>query len=251
MEELQTIKYVTNNVELNIKIDYEEETVWLTTDQIAILFDKDRSVIGKHIKKIYQENELEENRTRAKNARHLPDGRQYYVDIYNLDIILSVGYRVNSKRGTMFRKWANKILKQYLMKGYAINSDRATVKKRNFQNLINDINVIKTKQNISKHLNNIFNNNEANEDSTVNFYLTVASNNKTYNIKHYNLEIVILIGNKIDQKKTSEFKEYILDIIKEYKKAHKRYEIVKFIDKTFEIDVNIDPDEETVWLTQL
>ena len=71
------------------------------------------------------------------------------------------------------------------------------------------------------------------------FYLTTATDRKTYNIKHYNLEIVILIGNKIDQKKTSEFKEYILDIIKEYKKAHKRYEIVKFIDKTFEIDVNL------------
>ena len=99
-------------------------------------------------------------------------------------------------------------------------------------------------------MNNIFKNNESNEYSVVKFYLTTATDGKTYNIKHYNLEIVLLIGNKIDQKKTSEFKEWIEDIIKEYKKTHKRYEIVKFIDKTLEIDVNIDPTEETVWLTQ-
>lgn len=110
----------------------------------------------------------------------------------------------------------------------------------------------KTKQNISRHLNNIFKNNEANEYSVVKFYLTTATDGKSYKIKHYNLEIVSSIGNKIDQNKTSEFKEFIENIIKDYKKTHKRYEIVKFIDKTLEnsveIAVNVDPTEETVWL---
>ena len=110
----------------------------------------------------------------------------------------------------------------------------------------------KSKQNISKHISNIFKNNEANELSTVNYYLTVATNGKTYNIKHYNLEIVVLVGNKIDSLITKEFKEYIDNVIKEYKKTHKRYEIVKFIDNSvenrLELDVNVDPSEETVWL---
>ena len=142
----EIVKFIDKTLEIDVNIDPDEETVWLNLEDISILFERDRSVIGKHIKKIYQDNELEENRTRAKNARHLPDGRQYYVDFYNLDIILSVGYRVNSKRGTMFRKWASKVLKEYLLKGFVINEKRVTVTESNFQNLINDVNVIKTNQ---------------------------------------------------------------------------------------------------------
>ena len=83
---------------------------------MSCLFERDRSVIGKHSKKIYQEKELDEKRTRAKNARHLNDGRIFQIDVYNLDVIIAVGYRVNSKKGSLFRRWANKILKEYLIK---------------------------------------------------------------------------------------------------------------------------------------
>ena len=114
-------KFVDEEFELSVNVSPKEETVWLSLDEMSALFERDRSVIGKHIRKIYREEELDENRTRAKNARHLEDGRVFQVDAYNLDVIIAVGYRVNSKRGTLFRQWANKVLKEYLLRGYAIN----------------------------------------------------------------------------------------------------------------------------------
>ena len=97
----------------------EEDTVWLTRDEIALLFERDRTIISKHINNIYKEGELDEKSTRAKNA-HVPQSRNrlYESNYYNLDVIISVGYRVKSKRGIIFRKWANNVLKQYLLKGY-------------------------------------------------------------------------------------------------------------------------------------
>ena len=99
------------------------ETVWLTQQQMAELFDKDRTVIGRHIRNIYKEEELERDITCAKFAHMGLDGdQQYEYTAYNLDVIISVGYRVKSKRGTKFRQWANKILKEYLLRGYAVNN---------------------------------------------------------------------------------------------------------------------------------
>ncbi len=140
-------KTLENSIEIDVNVDPSEETVWLKLEDISILFERDRTVISKHIKNIYQNNELEEQTTCAKNAHMGINSVQKYENkIYNLDVILAVGYRVNSIRGTMFRKWANKILKQYLMKGYVINPDRVTVTKSNFQNLVNEVNVIETNQ---------------------------------------------------------------------------------------------------------
>ena len=99
-----------------------EETVWLTQQQMAELFDKDRTVISRHIRNIYKEEELEESITCAKFAHMGSEGDQTYeYTAYNLDVIISVGYRVKSKRGTKFRQWANRVLKDYLLRGYAIN----------------------------------------------------------------------------------------------------------------------------------
>ena len=88
MEELQTIKYKTNDIELNIRIDYEEETVWLTTDQIATLFEKERTVIIKNIKKIFTKKELEESSVCAKFAHTATDGKTYNIKHYNLEIVI-------------------------------------------------------------------------------------------------------------------------------------------------------------------
>ena len=108
-------------VKLEVRLD--NETVWLTQQQMAELFDKDRTVIGRHIRNIYAEQELEQNITCAKFAHKGSDGDQLYeYTVYNLDVIISVGYRVKSARGTKFRQWANKILKDYLLKGYAADS---------------------------------------------------------------------------------------------------------------------------------
>ena len=116
------IIYQTEDGEIKMDVKMEKETVWLTQAQMSELFQKDRTVIGRHINNIYKEGELYRDATCAKFAHMGSEGDQKYETLlYNLDVIISVGYRVKSKRGTQFRIWANKILKDYLIKGYAIN----------------------------------------------------------------------------------------------------------------------------------
>ena len=110
------------SVQLNVKL--ENETVWLTQSQMAELFGVDRTSIVRHIRNIYKSEELEENSTCAKNAQVRIEGQRQIVreiPYYNLDMIISVGYRINSKNATSFRRWATSVLKQYLIKGYVIN----------------------------------------------------------------------------------------------------------------------------------
>ncbi len=122
MEENKIIIYQTEDGQTQIDVRLENDTVWLTQAQMAELFDKDRTVIGRHIRNIYKEEELEQDITCAKFAHMGSEGDQRYeYTAYNLNVIISVGYRVNSKRGVKFRQWANKVLKQYLIKGYAVN----------------------------------------------------------------------------------------------------------------------------------
>ena len=116
----EIILFENQNVKLEVNI--KDETVWLSLDQMAKLFDRDKSVISRHIKNSLEE-ELD-NSVVAKFATTAKDGKTYQVDYYNLDVIISVGYRVKSKNGFIFRKWANKILKDYILKGYAINKKR-------------------------------------------------------------------------------------------------------------------------------
>lgn len=106
---------------IEVRVDAEKETFWLSLNQIASLFERDKSVISRHLKRIFQDEELDRKSVVAKNATTATDGKTYNVEYFNLDAVLSVGYRVNSKRGTQFRIWANKILKDYLLKGYALN----------------------------------------------------------------------------------------------------------------------------------
>ena len=107
-----------------LEVHLEGETVWLSQAQMAELFDRDRTVIGKHISNIYREKELDRDTTCAKFAHMGNETDQVYeTTLYSLDVIISVGYRVKSHRGTQFRMWANKVLKEYLIKGYAINNN--------------------------------------------------------------------------------------------------------------------------------
>ena len=110
------------NQDVKLEVNMQDETVWLSLDQMAKLFDRDKSVISRHIKNALEE-ELD-NSVVAKFATTAKDGKTYQVDYYSLDVIISVGYRVKSKNGVIFRKWANKILKDYLIKGYAVNQKR-------------------------------------------------------------------------------------------------------------------------------
>ena len=116
------IIYQTADGQTQLDVRFEDETVWLTQAQMAELFQKDRTVIGKHIHNVYKEGELDENSTCAKFAHMGNEGLQRYeTTLYHLDVIISVGYRVKSQRGVQFRQWANRVLKQYLIKGYAVN----------------------------------------------------------------------------------------------------------------------------------
>lgn len=107
-----------------LEVMLEQETVWLTQKQITELFDRERTVITKHIGNIFKEKELEEKSVCAKFAHTAGDGKTYETQYYNLDVIISVGYRVKSKRGTQFRQWATQRLKEHLVKGYTINEKR-------------------------------------------------------------------------------------------------------------------------------
>jgi prophage maintenance system killer protein len=109
-----------------VQVVLENETVWLSLNQMVTLFQRDKSVISRHISNIFKEKELESNSVVANFATTAKDGKSYQVDYFNLDVIISVGYRIKSKRGTQFRIWANKILKDYLVKGYSVNEKRLT-----------------------------------------------------------------------------------------------------------------------------
>ena len=112
------------NQEVKLEVNVKDETVLLTQKQMAELFGKDRRTITRHIQNIYKDEELEENAVCLFFEHTAEDGKKYNVQYYNLDMIISVGYRVNSKQGVAFRKWATNVLKDYMLKGYAVNQRR-------------------------------------------------------------------------------------------------------------------------------
>ena len=127
----QIVVYQTADNQTQIEVHMENETVWLTQAQMAELFQKDRTVISRHIRNVFNEGELEEQSTCAKFAHMGNDGLQQYETVmYNLDVIISVGYRVKSQRGTAFRIWATKVLKEYMLRGYAINQRLLNMEER-------------------------------------------------------------------------------------------------------------------------
>ena len=126
MNKLKLVKFTDNDFELDVHSDSENETVWLTQEEIALLFERNQAVISRHISNIFKDGELEKSTSMQK--MHISPNEKnpnYRPPVYyNLDVILSVGYRVNSKRGVIFRKWVSKILKEYLIEGIAINQKR-------------------------------------------------------------------------------------------------------------------------------
>lgn len=118
------IIYTTEDGLAKIETIFDEDTVWLSMDQMAELFQRDKSTISRHIKNVFTEGELQRDSVVANFATTAADGKIYQVDYYNLDVIISVGYRVKSKRGTQFRIWAANILKEYLRKGFAMDDER-------------------------------------------------------------------------------------------------------------------------------
>ena len=139
MEKYEIIKFKDNEFEMDVNVSPNEDTVWLSLNEICKLFDRDKSVISRHIKNILLEEVIEEKQVVAKNATTASDNKTYIVNYYNLDMIISIGYRVKSNRGILFRRWANSVLKQYLLNGYAINENRTLVTNENYVRLINKV----------------------------------------------------------------------------------------------------------------
>ncbi len=130
----EIVKFIDGEIEVNVKL--EEESIWITQKQMCELFGRDKSVISRHIRNIFKSRELDENSTVAKFATVQKEGGREVlreIEYYNLDVIISVGYRVNSKRATKFRQWATKILKDYILKGYALNQKRIEQNFKEFQ----------------------------------------------------------------------------------------------------------------------
>jgi prophage maintenance system killer protein len=133
------VLYQSKSGQIEFRGDFERDTVWGNINQIAELFGRDKSVISRHISNIFASGELEEHSVVAKIATTASDGKTYKVDFYNLDVILSVGYRVDSTQATQFRIWATKILKQHLLQGYTINKKRIAYNYEQFLRAVKDV----------------------------------------------------------------------------------------------------------------
>lgn len=156
--------YQVENGNTEISVILENETVWLSQNQMVDLFLRDKSVISRHISNIFKEGELDKQSVIAKNATTAADGKIYQVDFYNLDVIISIGYRIKSQRGTQFRIWANKILKNYLVKGFSINEKRLTQQNEQLKELQESV----------KLLGDVLNYKELNTDESIGL-LTIIS----------------------------------------------------------------------------
>ena len=144
---------IYDNGELELKVSVEDDSVWLKTEDIAILFTVQRPAIVKHISNIYKTNELNEYSTCSILEQVAKDGKKRKIKYYNLDMIISIGYRVNTIYATQFRQWATSILKNYIINGYTINSNKITNDR--FKELENDVTKLKNQvQNISNGLEN-------------------------------------------------------------------------------------------------
>ena len=131
----EIVIYRPKSGEVEIKVKLEKETIWLTQAQIALLFNIERSVITKHLRNVFNSKELNKNSVCAKIAHTAVDGKMYKTQFYNLDVVISVGYRVNSKRATQFRIWATRVLKEHIVQGYTINQRRLLETQSKFKEL--------------------------------------------------------------------------------------------------------------------
>jgi len=138
-KEQRVLVYQAKSGAIEFRGDFVKETIWASLDQIALIFGRDKSVISRHIKKIFKDEELDRKSVVAKNATTASDGKVYNIEYFNLDMIISVGYRVNSKQATQFRKWATEILRKHLVDGYTINKKIVAKNYQQFLEAVDDI----------------------------------------------------------------------------------------------------------------
>ena len=141
----EIVIYQTEDGKTSLEVSLVEGTVWLNLNHMVVLFDRDKSVISRHIKNIFREGEFDKKSVVAKYATTASGGKTYQVEYFNLDVIISVGYRIKSQRGTQFRIWANKILKDYIVKGYTLNEKRLQSQIEKYETLKQSIKLIDNK----------------------------------------------------------------------------------------------------------
>ena len=204
IEENKIIIYTTEDGQVDIEVRLENENVWLTQNAMAELFDTTKQNISLHIKNIFEENELNENSVVKENLTTASDGKNYKTKFYNLDLIISVGYRVKSVRGTQFRIWANKLIKEYLIKGYNLNVKRF---KNNgggtyFEEVLEKIRDIRSSEKVFwRKILDIYATSvdyDAKDERTKEFFKTVQ--NKMHYAVHGNTAAEV-IYNRVDSKK--------------------------------------------------
>ena len=144
---------IYNDGELELKVPINNETVWVNRNQLSELFDRDVKTIGKHINNVFKEGELNKFSVIANFATTASDGKTYNIEYYNLDVIISIGYRVKSQKGVKFRQWATSVLKQYIQNGYTINTEKITNER--FVSLENEVISLKDEmKKVSTHIKN-------------------------------------------------------------------------------------------------
>jgi hypothetical protein len=231
----ELIKFEDGEVNLDVKVSSEEDTVWLNQKDLIKLFNVDKSRISRHIKNILHEGELDSSVV-AENATTGSDGKTYITKYYNLDMIIAVGYRVKSKRGILFRDWAfNKIdelknqntqkglISQYILFNYDEIKLNVNVSPNENTVWLNKEQLIilfdTTRQNLEYHINNIYSQNELDELATCKKILQVQIENNrevTRNVNIYNLDMIISLGFRINSKRGIIFRQWANKILKQY-----------------------------------
>ena len=243
------VKFIDGEFELEVSVSPKEETIWMTTSQMALLFGRDEKTIRKHINNIFVDKELEYfNNTQKMRVV----GVKQSIHMYNLNVIISVGYRVKSNRGTIFRIWANKVLKEYLLKGYVINENRVIVSNDNYIELKNQVTSINNRlikiedKVLDKEfsLNKIFYNGEFYDSYTLIQKIFESANNEIIIIDNYidrtvidrlvvkkeNVRVIIYTNQQTNKIRESDLimfnKQYGLLEIINTNKVHDRYIII-------------------------
>lgn len=201
--------YKKDNGDTNIELLINGETLWVSQKTMAEIFDIDRTVITKHLKNIFNDGELDKNQVCAKIAHTANDGKKYNTEFYNLDAIISVGYRVNSKKATQFRMWATKILKSYMIKGFSLDDDRllkgGKVNQQYFDELLERIKIIRTSERMAyQKITDLFMNTsidyDKNSEEAYTFF-KIVQNKLHYAITGYTA--AELIYERVDAQKTN------------------------------------------------
>jgi len=223
------IIYSSEDGKISFNVNVFDETIWLTQKQMAELFDKSRVIITEHIGNIFKERELFENSV-CRNFRHTAsDGKSYNTKYYNLDVIISVGYRVKSKRGTQFRQWATQILRQYLINGYTINENRIRQIESSIDELVKDQKLLKDDVNGIKNLllkliekPVIIHTHNHNHNN-----ISITSNKLEEKI----IELIdqLIVGSK-DDKLTKELKDFESKILTSPKDQNTKNKIINFFE---------------------